>query len=321
MLGALVIGVPSLCGAASFVPNRYQTAEGAITVHAGGDFVDPYFATKALLAADTGGLDITVAASRWIAWLLPRQRPNGRFDRYCYSDKQWRACADADADDAMSALWIELLYRMAPANEMPSMWTESAKRTERHLADLYQPKTRLYQVSTEQPLTLFIDNVEIYGAFARTARRRAGVAPFSALRMAWGAWRLRRAIDGAFWRDAERRFAADNESGERAEFYPDIVAQLYPLLEGMPTPAGKPAAVFDAWFRQYGERWLSFSEDPYPWGLVALAGHQVGALSAAAQWAERAAPLRHSQRWNVLEEAAYQAVRGEAGAAVREGRP
>lgn len=325
MLGAaLVLSLPSVVGAAgSFAPHRYQTADGAITLHAGGDRVDPYFATKALLAADAGGLDITVAASRWISWLLPRQRPSGRFDRYCLANKQWRACADADADDAMSALWIELLYRMAPAGEMPPAWTESAARTESHLADLYQPNTGLYRVFADRPLTLFMDNVEIYGAFARTAKRRAALAPLAAVRLAWSAWRLRRAIETAFWREAEQKYASTTDAGDGSgsAFYPDTVAQLYPLLEGMPTPAGRPEAVFDAWFREHGERWLSFSADPYPWGIAALAASRVGARSAASQWAARAAPLRHSGRWNVLEEAAYQALHGEAVPTTRERRP
>jgi hypothetical protein len=166
-----------------------------------------------------------------------------------------------------------------------------------------------------------MDNVEIYGAFARTAKRRAASAPFAAVRLAWSAWRLRRAIETAFWRKAEQKFASTMDGADGSAFYPDIVAQLYPLLEGMPTPAGRPEAVFDAWFREHGERWLSFSADEYPWGIAALAAYQVGARSVASQWAARATPLRHSGRWNVLEEAAYQALHGETLPTTRERRP
>src|SRR5581483_4206184 len=119
----------------------------ALTVHAGGDFVDPYFATKALIAAEEAGLNVDGPARRWIAWLLPRQRPDGRFERYCRADGAWRSCADADADDALSALWMELLNRMTPHGETVTAWVESAQRADAHLNLLRNSKTGLYQVS------------------------------------------------------------------------------------------------------------------------------------------------------------------------------
>lgn len=314
MSAALVFGAPGApCAAVNFTADGYQAADGAITVHAGGDFVDPYFATKALLVADAAGLDIAAAANRWIAWLLPRQRADGRFARYCRADRQWRSCADADADDALSALWSELLYRVAANAEMPAAWSASAKRTESHLAELYQTGSGLYQVALEQPLIYFIDNVEIYGAYTRTAKRRRLTAPLAALRTGWQARRLRRDVTRAFWQPGEQTFRVVLNGGEKPAFYPHAVAQLYPLLEDMTTPAGTPADVFAAWFRRYGERWLAFTEDPYPWGLVALAAYRAGAHHAAMRWVARATPLRYGSRWNVLEEAVYQALLHCAG--------
>src|SRR5882724_8832565 len=126
-LGTAIIALLS-CGAqaraAAFYPATYQSADGAMALNAGGNYVEPYFATKALIVAQDGGLDIREAAQAWIAWTLPRQQPTGLFRRYCrphnQSGQDWRDCAAADADDSMLALWMQLLYRMAPASGMPA---------------------------------------------------------------------------------------------------------------------------------------------------------------------------------------------------------
>lgn len=308
------------------MPHGYQTDEGALTVHAGGDFVDPYFATKALIAAEEAGLNVDGPARRWIAWLLPRQRPDGRFERYCRADGAWRSCADADADDALSALWMELLNRMTPQGETAPAWAESAQRADAHLNLLRNSKNGLYQVSLGEPFALFIDNVEIYGAFTRMAARRANAGEFIAAgRLGLRAWLLRQAIVRVFWKADEKRFSAATTPPPAAAFYPDVVAQVYPLLENMETPAGGPAQTFNHWFNAHGEAWLGFSEDHYPWGLVALAAYRVGAQSVARQWLARAAPLRNGPRWNLLEEAAYQGLVARfctrGGADCREGAP
>ena len=79
----------------------YQDAQGAITVHHQGDAVDPYFAMKALLVAHDAGLDMRATGQAWVNWLLPRQGPDGLFERYCKDGSDWRACQEADADDAL----------------------------------------------------------------------------------------------------------------------------------------------------------------------------------------------------------------------------
>ena len=98
--------------------------------------IDPYFAAKALLAASDAQLDARQAALAWIAWLLPRQRPDGSFDRYCVKNGRYRACADAETDDAMIATWIELLARFAPPDGLPAAWELSLNRAGLHLDTL-----------------------------------------------------------------------------------------------------------------------------------------------------------------------------------------
>src|ERR1051325_2272610 len=95
--------------------NLYQTPDGAITVNEHGDFVDPYFANRALTLADESGMDVRVIADRWIPWLVAHHLPDGRFQRYCKSrSSDWSPCKPSDADDSGLAVWLELLHRLAP---------------------------------------------------------------------------------------------------------------------------------------------------------------------------------------------------------------
>ena len=48
---------------ANYIP--LQAPDGAVTLNPGGNYVEPYFATKALIVAQDGGLDVREAASAW----------------------------------------------------------------------------------------------------------------------------------------------------------------------------------------------------------------------------------------------------------------
>src|SRR5438270_8632503 len=86
----------------SFVPRNYRSADGALLLQTNGNYVEPYFATKALITAQDAGLDIRQAGLNWIRWALPRQNKDGRFDRYCQrAGADWKPCGAADADDSM----------------------------------------------------------------------------------------------------------------------------------------------------------------------------------------------------------------------------
>src|SRR5690348_13248313 len=103
----------------SFAPGPFQHRDGALALAPNGNYAEPYFATKALLVSGEAGLDVHDASVAWIKWLLPRQRSDGRFDRYCEANGAWTPCGAADADDSMLAMWIQLLYRTAGDEGLP----------------------------------------------------------------------------------------------------------------------------------------------------------------------------------------------------------
>ena len=293
-----------------FVAKRYQQPDGAITLYVDGDNVDPYFSSKALLAAQSHGLDIRRSAEAWIAWLMPRQLPDGRFERYCRTPEgTWRGCEAADADDALLALWLDLLHTLSPNKGLPVQWRESARLAEQHLAMLRDPKLGVYRVSRAQPIALFMDNVEIYSSLASVAHHQKRFGKYTqARRTATKAANLRRAIDRVFWQSTLRRYQVALNAEPEEKFYPDIVAQIYPWFAGLNTPAGNKHKEYVRWREQYAPAWLTLQQDEFPWGLVALVSLKLKDRETAFLWFERATPLRHSHRWNILEEAAYQVI-------------
>ena len=268
--------------------NLYQTPDGAITVNEHGDFVDPYFANRALTLADESGTDVRTSAERWISWLMARQLPDGRFQRYCKSGgSDWYPCKPSDADDAGLAVWLELLYRLSPQSGLPSAWQESARRANKYLNSLYDSNTGLYFVSHDLKVCLLMDNVEVYHLFRVMAvtHRRFGQTELSH-DYANKADVLAYAITRRMWSKKKHGFLASTQHPMLTTFYPANVAQVYPWLFKMPTPAGDAKAAFKTWLSSHGDIWLNRRDGNFSWGIVALAGNQLGETQWVDRWIE-----------------------------------
>ena len=121
---------------------------------------------------------------------------------------------------------------------------------------------------------------------------------------------LRQNVDAVFFDSKRGRYRASTQARSSWAFYPDEVAQIYPWL--LDTPAAgviATKAAYEKWIARNRKSWLALRSDHYPWGLGALAALRFDDRDSAACWLRIATPLRHGPRWNVLEEAAWQAVR------------
>nr|WP_295772048.1 hypothetical protein [Rhodoferax sp.] len=288
--------------------SAYQRADGAITVHRYGDHVDPYFAMKALWAARRLGDPAQKETLAWIHWLLPRQKDNGSFSRYCETDGRWQACADADADDSTLALWIELLHEAAPRG-LPPLWADSARRAEQGLAQLRDKTTNVYHVSDSIGDALLMDNSEIYAALRRVGELRQGARDAAEAKRYFAQARTLRLAMGKVFRSSPSGLLAWTSGDAAGElFYPHRLAHLYPSLHGMPTDAFDPMLGLQAWLDRYSDAWLDRTDDNFPWGLVALLAYQNNLYWAVDRWMDNAIVLRYSGHWNVLEEAQLQGL-------------
>lgn len=277
----------------------YLDETGAISILNGGNTTDPYFALQALLLAHDNGLDISVAAAKFANWLTPLQKPDGTFDRFCRStNKSWVSCKTADADDSLLALWMLLLQTMPQKlNDNPA-WLKSYAVAKKSLDKLYQPSRGIYMVSPVYLHGLLMDNLEVWSLKRSLPKAQQNEADDLAV-----------AINNTFWRSANQRFLVSTQleqQSEKQQFYPDHVAQIFPLLVDFNLLPQPPRLYYQNWMRKHRAEWLKQGEKDYPWGLLAVLALRQGDLNGASCWLRENAAMQHSNRWAVTDEVAFQ---------------
>ncbi len=310
----LMLTAASPLAAAPFtLGDGYVQADGAILTYPNNQsFIDPYFPTKALLVASDNGLNNTHLTHGWINWLLARQENDGLFSRFCYDEDQkaHMACLVADADDSMMAMWIEILYRTAPSSGMPGAWKASAAKALAQLDALYDTQSGVYFISKAMPVGLLMDNIEIYAALTRAGKEAKRLGDKNkAAELNLRAARLKIGILKTFWDNDAQRFKISTQTRPEEGFYPDDVAQIIPMLHGFDAQAsGSDDHFYSAWMDRYRHAWFELIGKDYPWGLVAVVATQRKDLATAGCWVQQVAPHRHGGTWDVVDEAAFQAV-------------
>ncbi|MDH4395595.1 MAG: hypothetical protein QE278_07945 [Limnobacter sp.] len=280
----------------------YMDESGAISVLYEGDSADPYFAMQALLLARDNGFNIEAEAERFINWLLPLQKPDGTFDRFCRSDgAPWVACKTADADDSLLAMWMMLLDTLPQRLQSDLNWSKSYARSKVSLEHLYQPSRGIYVVSPVYLHGLFMDNLEVW------AHKKQLTTPEGKRQ----ADRLQKAIKNTFWDPVNKRFLVSTQLEQRSEkpaFYPDHLAQIFPLLVNFPVSPPTAKNHYRAWMKAHRDQWLEQSQTDYPWGLLAVLAVRQGDRDSARCWIRESEHLRHTHRWAVTDEVSYQIV-------------
>lgn len=303
---AFAIGV-LLWGPASAAPGQprldldgYATESGAITILHRGEASDPYFTLQALLLAYDNDMDITVPAMKFMDWLAPHQKPDGTFDRFCLRAGRWTACKAADADDSLLAMWLRLLQIFPTRVEATPALRKSQTTSRAALDHLYQPSRGVYMVSPVYLHGLFMDNLEVWSFWIREP---------AAAQRAMPAERLARAIHETFWDPVNKTFLVSTQLEQRvqpAQFYPDHVAQLFPLMVDFPLLPAKARAHYGQWMRKHRADWLVQGQADYPWGIIAVLALRQNDLDSARCWMRQSTPLRHSARWAVTDEVSMQ---------------
>ena len=301
LLGAF-IGCCTLAASASTKLDLggYTDGSGAITVLHGGDSADPYFAMQALLLAHDNGLNISGEAGKFVNWLLPHQKPDGTFDRFCRGiDGGWMSCKTADADDSLLALWMRLLETMPLELRNVPARAKSYSISEASLNHLFQPSRGIYMVSPVYLHGLFMDNLEVWSLNMHTKQPARAAA----------AANLKRAINDTFWDPDKKRFLVSTQLEQKTQpeaFYPDKVAQVFPMLVNFPVPGGDSRSYYSNWMKMHRAEWLRQGEADYPWGLLAVLASRQGDQASARCWIREATPLRHGPRWAITDEVSYQ---------------
>ncbi len=277
----------------------YADENGVITILNGGDTTDPYFAMQALLLAHANGMDVSIPAEKFANWLITHQKPDGTFDRFCKSPtKTWVSCKAADADDSLLALWMRLLQTMPEQLQKTQAWTNSHAISKKALEHLFQPSRGIYMVSPVYLHGLFMDNLEVWSLIAHSKQAKPSDVE-----------KLAQDIHRTFWRPVDRNFLVSTQLEQRTQtpqFYPDHVAQIFPLLVDFPILPQNARSYYKSWMQMHRKEWLRHGNADYPWGLLAVLALRQGDEPSARCWLREASAMRHSNRWAVTDEAAFQ---------------
>jgi hypothetical protein len=280
----------------------FTTPDGAMTVYAHGDYVEPYTALIALLAAHRLGADVYTQAHAFAYWLLPYQQTDGRFSRICQKNgTEWQTCGPADADDSLAAFWCLAVTELLKDD---TMLTGSCAASLRNLATLWDERRVTFHALTGQTAAYFADNVEVASALIRMRANPAIAKKFaqelsklpSNKQMLEG---LAHNYDFDFTGPLEPKKASLPPTPYA--FYPYAVAPIYPWVFGLSTGplARRNWAV---WKYRYGDDWLAGKSDDFPWGLIAWAAYKLGDKETAAAWLRASTQWRNQGRWYLLEE-------------------
>jgi hypothetical protein len=290
--GALVAARPALD------LEGFMSDSGAITILHKGDTSDPYFAMQALLLAHDNGLDISAPAEKFANWLVAHQKPDGTFDRFCQgASKIWVSCKTADADDSLLALWLRLLETMPKQLSANPAWLKSYITSKKSLDYLYQPSRGVYMVSPVYLHGLFMDNLEVWSLKAHSKDAKPAERD-----------KLAKDIYATFWQAANQRFLVSTQLEQQTQkplFYPDHVAQIFPLLVDFPLVPQTAKVYYRNWMRLNRAEWLAHGETDYPWGVLAVLALRQGDEASARCWLRETSTMRRSNRWAVTDEASF----------------
>ena len=267
----------------------FATGDGAYYTTIGGKVVDPYFVNKGFIVALQANAPLRGEFAQWIQWLLPRQRKDGGFDRYCLdSKKQWHSCMKADADDSMASTTMQMLALAAEKNWIPAEQAPAARKASSNarklLNSLLNPSTQLYKVFANTELYYLMDNAEVYEGLRAVGASTAANKLAAAMRSQF--------YTGTSWKPAIPEYT-------ETRFYPHTLAHAY-LWGNSILPANESAAAMAQWLAIHSATWLNRTGDQYAWGLVAWE-LRVFAPAQAACWRASLRPFSESIGWTLLD--------------------
>ena len=272
----------------------FSTGDGAYYTTIGGNTVDPYFINKSFIIAMKANAPLQTEFTQWLQWLLPRQRKDGGFDRYCFEGQQkkrnvWRNCMKSDADDSMASTTMEMIaiaqqkkWLAAPQQAAARQASINARKL---LNSLHNPKTQIYKVFADTELYSLMDNAEVYDGLRAVGDTAS-------------ANKLATAVRQQFYINSEWKPSIPDYDQKR--FYPHTLAHAY-LWSNSILPPKDSASTVAHWLAINGNTWLNRSGDHFAWGLVAWALYPHAPIQAAC-WRASLRPFNADKiGWTVLD--------------------
>lgn len=275
--------------------------------------VNPYFACVAALGllAETENRPITEAekkaVDRYLDWhtgiLLETDGKMGIYrkegEKLIYREK-------ADSEDGYLGMYLFLMgeyLEKTESTELPESWEKGIRLALKKLQSLMQDG--ITQVSEENTTAYLMDNLEVWKGLYKL--EQAGVEDARLIRELRG--KLQAQIENTFWDDETQKWSIirDRDLYDPTEFYPDGVAQIYPLIYGFPV---KEKRTQKKLYVQFTEKfqWQKLSErsTKFLWTMTGMAAAQVGDV-------KRLMELLRNYKTEYCAERKYPLYTGEAG--------
>jgi len=306
-----------------------RPAHGAIRTHHDAGLIDPqgrawhqvsaYAVNLGLLGALPVSPAVLPVVADWLHWQARHVATSGPHsgvvpdhwvragdleESICPPGLPAERCGDVDAVDSTAATTLLLADAYLRHGGAPAVLREPAVR-----AALESAATAMTALTGSDGLTLAkashpvvytMDAVEVIAGWRAWARlqRDAYAQPQSAVNTAAAATRAEAGLREQLWDARAKAWRVHRGDGplHRSRWYPDTVAQAWPLLWG--ADAGAPGRAAAAW-RQAQQSWLqphwaTRTADPagFWWPAAAVAAQCAGDEPAARTWLARA-----RQRW------------------------
>jgi hypothetical protein len=144
---------------------------------------------------------------------------------------------------------------------------------------------------------LFMDNLEVWSLKAHSKQSKQADIE-----------KLAKDIHQTFWQPVNKNFLVSTQLEQRSQkpqFYPDHVAQIFPLMVDFPLLPQSAKVYYKNWMQLHRAEWLAHGETDYPWGVLAVLALRQGDEPSARCWLRETSSMRHTSRWAVTDEAAF----------------
>ena len=260
-----------------------QGPEGEIYMNGSkaGD-VNPYFACMAALGllAETKNCPMTEteqkAVGRYLDWhtgvLL---ETDGKMGIYRKEGGELIYKEKADSEDGYLGMYLFLMGKYLEKTEstdLPESWKNGISLALKKIQSLMQDG--ITQVSEENTTVYLMDNLEVWkGLYELELAGLEDTQAISEIRK-----KIQKQIEKIFWDDVNQRWRiiGNSDRYHQTEFYPDGVAQIYPLIYEFPVKEKKKQKVlYDQFTERFQWQKLNKKRTGFLWAMTGMAAAQM----------------------------------------------
>ncbi|MBC8572208.1 hypothetical protein [Jingyaoa shaoxingensis] len=212
----------------------------------------------------------------------------------------------ADSEDGYLGMYLFLMGKYLEKTEntdLPEYWKKGISLALKKIQSLMQDG--ITQVSEENTTVYLMDNLEVWkGMYELELAGMEDTQAISEIRK-----KIQGQIEKTFWDDANQRWRIIGNSDlyHLAEFYPDGVAQIYPLIYEFPVKEKKKQKVlYDQFTERFQWQKLNKKRTGFLWAITGMAAAQMGDINNLVE-------LIENYETEYYKERKYPLYTGEAG--------